>query len=686
MVCNLSISQAGLHVQVSAASDRFDNAAAGRLSASFIKTLIQQMKDVDMPSIASGMALQKAGSTGTTERLDSNDGLTPEDQALYQTVLDAVHDVLRIAEDKGSSPGVDAHTNLFRVGLDSILAIRLSSKLRRTDVALTVNEIMQGKTVAAMVAHKCQTAAKKDKQSALIGQAQDFASPLNRDQQLAVTAELGWEPDEVESVLPCLAGQEHHLEYWMFAGRRFFEAPWIYKLRLPVSVSDVQRAWDALRRRHAILRSTFVAHEVHEKSQPSVVQVTRTAHYVDGASDGTFTVLYHSGSATLDDMIEQHLLETNDKSSDLRSPPVQMTLVQTCSDEAAIIMRFHHAMYDAWSIRMLLRELDQLVQSDRPLHKPVEFAGAVKDIFGQRNLHNEHVFWSQALGSAQTSILSPSEKADNAHTGPLGPQHLVRLPSVISAATLRSLETLSQTKANSSLSPAILFAFAQAVAENLDAPCSSPTFGFYHASRSLGSLDLTQVVMPTLTLTPLSVQVGSMEDSNNDSAAATAVIDAIQGVQNYLSQLSQHGQASMHDILKHINRPDEERPLFNSYINLLYRDSSSSSSSSEEEEKATATAPLTVLEKFKPSRNTYFTESQPTEMGEETLPHLQGLNTAHIAPLRIFVDVVIDRSGEGISLGIRCDCGQYDVESVRRFAQSFVEGILRVERMLSALP
>ncbi|EME77661.1 uncharacterized protein MYCFIDRAFT_212530 [Pseudocercospora fijiensis CIRAD86] len=78
------------------------------------------------------------------------------DQKLCKIVLDATQAIL----DKGP---IDADTNLFRLGLDSILAIRLSSKLRRTEVPLAVNDIMQGKTIAEMVARMRQALQRKER-------------------------------------------------------------------------------------------------------------------------------------------------------------------------------------------------------------------------------------------------------------------------------------------------------------------------------------------------------------------------------------------------------------------------------------------------------------------------------------------------------------------------------------------
>ncbi|KAF7196126.1 Nonribosomal peptide synthetase sidC, partial [Pseudocercospora fuligena] len=646
LVGTVDVSGAGLHLRIHASSAHLDTQAVQDFAEAFDLQLKELLSSPDSSSVSPSLPLQRKHSTGSdptgrANGINSEAKISEADQQLCKIVVDAAHALL----DKGP---IDADRNLFQVGLDSILAIRLSSKLRRSEMPLAVNEIMQGKTIANMVSRKRQVPQRKHQKST---STKPRPTLLDNKQEAAAIRALGWTSSQVESVLPCLSGQEEHLAYWIHAGHRFFEAPWIYKLKTTPAMPDIQRAWDELRRRHAILRSSFVAMDCGGNGQ--AVQVTQIPTCVDSRTDGTFVVVQNGGAKTLDEAVVQHLLETNGQPSNLLSSPISLTVLAAAHGECACVIRLHHAMYDAWSIRLLIKDLDRLLAGHVIPPDPLNLPRIIKDVLAQRDQDGEQSFWSQALRSAQATILTPKTAAAN--MGPLGPQHLVRLPSMVPATAVQSLDLLAQKKASSSLSSAILFAFATTLSKSFDSALTCPTFGFYHASRSIGSLDLTQVAVPTLSLTPLCVELVGTE----------AVPERIQALQNVLGQVTQYCQAPMRDILAH---KDPNQPLFNAYINLLYRNSGEEAS------------PMEVLERLRPSTNTYFTDTEAA--GPETAPTLKGLETKHIAPLRIFVDVVIDKTADGISFGIRCDSGLYDVEHVQEFAERFVKEMEGVKKVL----
>ncbi|KJX96290.1 hypothetical protein TI39_contig680g00002 [Zymoseptoria brevis] len=669
LVCNVSASRNGLDLRVSTAPSHFDVLSADRLALHLKTELLEQLTSLDAPSVPSTLPLQKQTSRNTeSSREESRNAAADEskegDVDLCTVVLDtfeAVRGRTRMTE------ALDAHTNLFRAGLDSILAIRLSSKLNRTAIPLTVAQIMQGKTVASMVARLRTVQMRKQELQITGGRSGpnvDVRLVSDAEQQEAIRR-LGWTESDVESVLPCLAGQEHHIESWTFAGHRFFEAPWIFKLQSDLLVSQVRRAWDELRRHHAILRSSFVAVTKSCVGGPKAMQVTQKTHCVNTRADGTFSLVESNEARTLDALLVQHLQQTNDQPSSLLSPPARLTLLRTADGHSAIVMRLHHAMYDAWSIRGILRDFDVLL-ADGELSGSIDLVKALHAILAERKPNDEQVFWSRTLQEAQKTIL-PGGADETETRGPLGPQHLVRMPSVVSAAAVRSLERLSQSKASASLSPALLLAFAQTLAEYTGT--TSPTFGFYDASRSLGPTDLTNMAVPTMTLTPLSVAVGHRAQNRSMAVAG------IESIQNYLSKLGQFGQASVHDVMRSTGHT---QPFFNAYINLLYRDTSDLGG----EQSAPPTRSMAILERLTPSSNTYFTE---TRASEQCAPPVCELDTSYIAPERLFVDVVVDREDGGISLGLRCDRSLYGIEQVRTFARRFVRNLSRLEEVLSGV-
>ncbi|PHH91317.1 hypothetical protein CDD83_965 [Cordyceps sp. RAO-2017] len=539
-------------------------------------------------------------------------------------VLEVVKKVLG-ARCRGKDIGYN--TKLVNVGLDSILAIRLSQLLRKQmGIGTSVFEMIKGASVHDIVKRSTSTrkvAAQQPRQELLAQK--EWLKEL-------VAKELGLARELVNSVLPVLAGQRTHLEQWMYNGKRFFEAPWVYRVDDSVDAQRVASCWAELCRVHDILRTTFVWAD----KTTGLVQVTLVEH---GAGQERFAVLQDS-SKTIQALISQHVGEENGKPSNLREPPARLSFLDGL-DGKAVVLRVHHALYDAWSIKMIQRDLDKLLASGKVLRPREPLQDVVRQIRDMRQLDAEESYWKHHLSHAQDTVLHDASTASSS-ASPLGPHFKASHPALVPQKTADALGGSARVSA------AIILAYARALGRLTKR--ARPTFGLNHASRSLESadgartLDLTAASVPTLTVTPFCLDLGASSSSSEEQWLGR--------VQDQLAQLARFAQADSAQRLG---------PRFNSYLNILHR-------GAEADDDATFTA-LRRHRLGEPLASAYFTAAAPSSAPST----IEQLETSHLCPHRLFFNVVVHQGqGIGATVGGDVELSGVAAELVSRFREELV--------------
>lgn len=534
------------------------------------------------------------------------------DKAQEDKILDVAREVLK---KRVGREVLDSNTNLSRYGLDSILALRMASLLkRRHGLSISSFAILKGGTVKGIMnQYISESNVTQGKNSEGIVAS---ASRVSSNQRQSALHKLGLLEGEVQSILPLLTGQRMHLEYWVFAGKRFFEAPWFYHLNDQINEATVAQAWEIMCFTHDILRTTFVG------IGSDILQVTLRKDVRKGAKMETISSPY----STKNDLVNEFLHTINGTASTLEVPPVRLTLLDG-KDGKAICLRIHHALYDAWSIKMIIEDF-QLLLSGQKLPPSSSLQATIEQIGSARRTAQEQEYWSDNLNGAQDAILPSLSSSPS----PLGPQLLEMYKNIIPSDHLGKVNFGSST-----MSANFILAFARVLAQMTGT--TRPTFGFYHASRSLGSLDLTEARVPTLTLTPMAVAIDS----------------PIETIQEHLAHLSKYAQAEIGAVA----------PRFNTYINLMYRDETAHTQS---DISGPSVAPtLSRLRRSDESGFDYFRTSKAANV----VSTVDGsIDIDHVSPHRIFFDVVV-KGNEGVSVGVRCDEGMLDQRDLDAFVERF---------------
>ncbi|KAK7425996.1 hypothetical protein QQZ08_007578 [Neonectria magnoliae] len=529
---------------------------------------------------------------------------------------DAVMEVVKtVLGTRSKGKDIGYNTRLVNVGLDSILAIRLSKLLKQVGINASVFEIIKGASVYDIVKSTTltKTAAVQKPRQQLFAQEEELKRLVAKNLELPKSV--------VKSVLPVLAGQRGHLEQWLYNGKRFFEAPWVYRVDASFDRQRVASGWTELCRLHDALRTTFM----WTGNATGLVQVTLSEQW---AGEGRFTAV-DDLSKPIQSLIDEHVSKGNAQPSDLRQPPARLSFLEA-SDGKAVVLRVHHALYDAWSIKMIEKDFNELLGFGKVAQTRAPLEHVVRQIRDVRQPDAEDSFWKCHLSHAQDTVLNTDAESDassSTNGSPLGPHFKASYPAIVSQNTI---DALSQTKSNARTSAAIILAFAKTLGHFTKR--SQPTFGLNHASRSLCSadgaqtLDLTAASVPTLTVTPFSIDLDSQSPGTSSDEL---LLDA---VQDHLAQLTKFAQS---------DGAQKFCPRFNSYINILYPD----------EHVKAATSVLRRHRLGEPLASDYFTI---TESSSSTVSTIEELDTAHLCPHRFFLNVIVHQ-GQGISVAVSGD-------------------------------
>ncbi|KAF5646118.1 ferrichrome siderophore peptide synthetase [Fusarium tjaetaba] len=492
-------------------------------------------------------------------------------------------------------------TRLISVGLDSILAIRLSKLLKQQlGLSVSVFEIMKGASVRDIITRPASS------RKPIRNGARQQPEPLQEGFKSAIAKTLGHPEHLIKSIVPALHGQRSHLELWLHNGKRFFEAPWVYRLPEAFEQEQLATCWSELVKAHDILRTTFAT----GTTSAELYQVTLSE---DWSAASRFIALQDS-SKIVEELIAGHVSQENAKASDLKEPPIHFSFLEA-ADGKAVVLRLHHALYDAWSIKTIEQNLNDLLGGGKILQPRQSLEQVVQSIRAIRQPGAEEAYWRRHLSGAQETVLGYSAQ----HTVPSA--HGPQFKTSSNTTTQNSIRSLLQ-KSSSEVSGALILSYARTLQHFTQR--TKPTFGLNHASRSLSSpdgtqtLDLTAASIPTLSVTPFSIDLESSTEQ------------LLSFIQDHLAQLNCFSQA---DGVRKLG------PKFNSHLNIIHRRDHVPSQNGDSTDRPKALQRYRLPE---PLAADYFTATEPSS----TVSAIDGLGITHLPDYHFFFNVIVSESGD----------------------------------------
>lgn len=387
--------------------------------------------------------------------------LTPSESILRS----AWSKILAIVEER-----IDVDDNFFRLGGDSVLAMKLVSSLRSQGHGLTVANIFQNMRLgdAAKVLKVDQASISK----ALAYRPFSLVDHSDLEMFLStfVRPKLANPSWKIRDVYPVTDSQALDIKATIQPPRTSMQYTMLY-FDGKISRDRLLRACGELIKTHDILRTVFIEHE------STFLQVVLDGIYAPMVTQRAEKEL----EQTVVDVCTSHAEED----FQLGSPFFKIFHVQETDGRECLILGLSHAQYDGVSLPRLLQDLEALYTGSDILDY-VPFSTYMARISDSRANRKAISYWDKLLAGSSMSILEgksgqPTEKAVF-HTKP------VEVSFSLDEITTASLLTA---------------AWALVLARDLQQP--DVTFGSVTSGRMLDSADVENVMGPCYQLTPVRV-------------------------------------------------------------------------------------------------------------------------------------------------------------------------------------
>ncbi|PYI26049.1 putative nonribosomal peptide synthase [Aspergillus indologenus CBS 114.80] len=456
---------------------------------------------------------------------DVHDGTdnTPETAQQVMIVTEVLAAVTEIPVDQ-----IHSDSSIFTLGVDSILAIDISARCQKAKLRLSASDVLRGKTVRGIA----RIAAKHQITLSDTGAEAVYDTVITRELREKALAMLSLTEGNVEAILPCLSGQLFYISRWLQSGRRLWEFTFAFRSSVRIDEKRMQDAWHALQERHSILRTSFAA-----VSSTEVVQVVLRSPRADKAH-----VERRLCSETSQDSVH-HLIQENAASpSTMLLPPARLCLVHSPESDT-LLLTLHHALYDAWTTPILLRDLEALYLGTS-LQAPVDFSSFVRQ--AQRKPDSS---WERRLAMGQPTILgsNPYDQQDFRD---------VKSSKFLYPQTLSKVANLCHQK-GISMPSLILLAVGRSLARITTV--DHPMFGLFQAGRSNDFPDIHRLAGPTANMLPFVVQ----------TVLSAPVSASISDIQKCLNERALHDQTDLRHLLQTMKSSGHDLK-FNVLVNVVW--------------------------------------------------------------------------------------------------------------------
>jgi ferricrocin synthase len=357
---------------------------------------------------------------------------------------------------------------LSAMGLDSLAAIQVASRLRLSGFDITTVAVLQAETPEEL-ARFCENAS-----SALPEPSKRMANAKNGKTIATQTGIL----EDIEYTMPCTPLQSAMLSETAINMRAYRN--WV-ELELSGINDDheVILALHALAQRNSVLRTGFA----ESQDAPGYVQIiwrTFEGSQIENVKDFDYN-FNHSKDTTL-------------------HRPLRVQIRHLASS-TRLLIHIHHALYDGWSLELLLDDLDTLLMRKEPAIRP-SFARVVDGYLDSRINPDSWLskdYWKDHLSHLDLRQLP------NFHTRKLASRSLA-----VSKLQTSILTSEVETAARSlSSSPQSLFQAAYALLLSSYLGSSDICFGTVFSGRTLPIDGIEDIVGPCLSTLPIRVDIST---------------------------------------------------------------------------------------------------------------------------------------------------------------------------------
>ena len=299
-----------------------------------------------------------------------------------------------------SESDITMDSSIFELGLDSIEAIKLSSRLRRHGMKISVSSIMRNPTIRKLVLF-LRGSSIQPKGLAGEGLLPKFTERIQK----------GWRSqkrDEIEGIYPTTPLQEAMIAETLASDYQLYFNHDVLRLEDWVDTGNLRRAWAAVIERSEILRTSFFnTSELFPESPCAFGQLVHKRPK------------FHWREVTLasnDDLhatFKKVMQEATEEVDMLQEPPLRATIVHGAR-ATHFILSISHALYDGWSIRLLHEDVRNAYHNSFTQRPSCRLL--LENVYGEDQKLAER-FWKQILaGTSPSSLRASSIETERAMT------------------------------------------------------------------------------------------------------------------------------------------------------------------------------------------------------------------------------------------------------------------------------
>ncbi|KAB8297662.1 hypothetical protein EYC80_001470 [Monilinia laxa] len=328
---------------------------------------------------------------------------------------------------------IDEPRSVFELGLDSIDVIKLSSRLRKKGIELSVSEII-----------KCQTTVKILENAKVSESKQDNSPSMEELMKISKGLETHLKPSlplNYERVFPATPLQESILKEMVQSNFRRYFTVHLFQLNTSTQEEKLMRAVDHVIKSSPILRTSFL--EVHDpQSSVNYAQIVRE----DWNKAAKARVLVGNDSLSLEQLLQGAEDKLRDGWASIEKHMFGIFPIHF-GEKRFIMMAISHAIYDGGSLPMIHDDIKKAYYGNEITKRP-DYAYYIAEAF--HSVNNEaKEFWKATLWNSPPSTF-PKQEPSPTHESIT---HRYERPSVFSLQEVKSfcsssnitLQTLGQT-------------------------------------------------------------------------------------------------------------------------------------------------------------------------------------------------------------------------------------------------
>lgn len=378
---------------------------------------------------------------------------------------------------------------IFNLGLDSILAIKVSSLLGKRSISLSVGEMLKAATIMNMAQlvdakRKDFVLVKKDTKTPLIHLLGHI--PVQKAMKNAAI-----DLAEAHMILPCSPGQVYMLSAWQNSEGAEFYSTFELTTSKKLDKMRLDQAWSTLCEQSSILKTRFAS--TGDRQIP-FLQV----------------VLRHSKTSIV--WLSQPPFD-GQLNTDFSQPLVSLTVVlpnsntSSCIATTSLFLKIHHALYDGVSLDILVQQLQSLYQDPNTLLDiEPEFDDFLAQELTSSSQTSRKEFWSMYLSRSENILLPLGDPSPGYSKYE---RKCLYTPRLVESSTSLSMVARAE---NVSFQAVFLASYATVYAKLLSrlgagiTQSSDIVFGIYLANRSHPLPGLPTLAAPTVNLVPLRIR------------------------------------------------------------------------------------------------------------------------------------------------------------------------------------